>query len=759
MEMTGYSFIEKLQIAISDPLNCFFSLVIGAIVVLGIVLRILKIAPGLRNYLPVAASTIGIFGTFLGIFSGLMDFPGFSNYKPEHVDQLLAGMKTAFFTSIIGILGSMLLKITYRILLDTDKTKAPDADDSLRSIDTCLKDMRDVGLEQAELSRNSAEIIRDCLPDLGSMIAEKISEAQTDFLEKFRDSFTSMASQAFAELKDSVGQLNAWQIEYKKELETASGILESVAKNTAAAEKSFSQCISSISTFDEKSRSISESLQHISESEEKLYSCAELLKNDSDLFKSALEMTEQIGHSANELLPEISQNMNQLLREVKETKGELLQELSNQIINISEESVQSARTFQKMAENAFLGIESSVAMISDKSKECVDAATSGISASIDGMHAEFSACIGTLTGEFQNRMELSSLELATKFNEFCDLLDNTLTDFSKKSMFAFDAVIAANENIAKQSADTVRNSSTRFEDTAKAFTESSDGFMESISMGMNVALSKITKQLNDFEQKLTSMMSRLSSESDTSQQNFIRLMNEMNSSYLDANQSSVNKILSNLTNLTGEVTHNSSESYKAIKSGVDRISDTAEKCMKSIENFADETIRREKELNGKLEEIASESNERMQSFFTDETFSQIKRGVDTAFEKSNEFMLLASSGMRNDVSLMKVDMERLAQQMEISSQCMQRTIDAFRTDISEMRDKSLKEITSFLEDVANKSRKQFDEELRQELRTSLDSFVSAISELSAKFASDYGPLTERLKSVLEIAEKCNKANS
>lgn len=60
------------------------------------------------DYAPSLLTSLGIFGTFLGIVIGLL------NFDPQHIDgsiqQLLAGLKTAFITSIAGIAASITVK-------------------------------------------------------------------------------------------------------------------------------------------------------------------------------------------------------------------------------------------------------------------------------------------------------------------------------------------------------------------------------------------------------------------------------------------------------------------------------------------------------------------------------------------------------------------------------------------------------------------------------------------------------------------------
>ena len=59
------------------------------------------------EYFPTAVSTLGVLGTFFGITMGLVAFD--SGNLDQSIPGLLDGLKTAFFTSLAGMIGSMIL--------------------------------------------------------------------------------------------------------------------------------------------------------------------------------------------------------------------------------------------------------------------------------------------------------------------------------------------------------------------------------------------------------------------------------------------------------------------------------------------------------------------------------------------------------------------------------------------------------------------------------------------------------------------------
>lgn len=77
--------------------------------------------PSYVEYAPSLLTSLGIFGTFVGIVIGLW------NFDPKHIDSsielLLAGLKTAFFTSLFGMFASILFKKLETSYLDKQSIK------------------------------------------------------------------------------------------------------------------------------------------------------------------------------------------------------------------------------------------------------------------------------------------------------------------------------------------------------------------------------------------------------------------------------------------------------------------------------------------------------------------------------------------------------------------------------------------------------------------------------------------------------------
>jgi len=87
------------------------------------------------NTLPTVITSLGIFGTFLGIAIGLL---GFDVGDPQNsIVQLLEGLKIAFITSIAGIIIAISLKCLYSLWVKQESEEGATAD----TLSTQLKEI------------------------------------------------------------------------------------------------------------------------------------------------------------------------------------------------------------------------------------------------------------------------------------------------------------------------------------------------------------------------------------------------------------------------------------------------------------------------------------------------------------------------------------------------------------------------------------------------------------------------------------------
>lgn len=101
----GSSFMKVLL----DPINIIFVIIIFILGVLDI-----KTGKDLKSQIV----SVGVLGTFVGIFIGLQAFN--PDDITNSVNDILVGLKTAFFTSIVGMSVSTILSVSQTLKAKQD---------------------------------------------------------------------------------------------------------------------------------------------------------------------------------------------------------------------------------------------------------------------------------------------------------------------------------------------------------------------------------------------------------------------------------------------------------------------------------------------------------------------------------------------------------------------------------------------------------------------------------------------------------------
>lgn len=114
----------------------------------------------LVEYFPTLISSLGVLGTFLGITMGLLAFE--STNLDQSIPNLLDGLKTAFFTSLAGMTGSMILSAFISRKQDEKDGGISDINLAAREITKAVKAMSDANTEtlqtiQKQLAEQDSE--------------------------------------------------------------------------------------------------------------------------------------------------------------------------------------------------------------------------------------------------------------------------------------------------------------------------------------------------------------------------------------------------------------------------------------------------------------------------------------------------------------------------------------------------------------------------------------------------------------------------
>ncbi len=226
-------------------------------------------------------TTLGIFGTFLGIFFGLLGFD-VTNIAAS-VPQLLGGLKTAFLTSIAGMLAGLLLKEFPRVY---GIRVHHDHDTEQATVETMARCLSEIEQNQRDLleteSRQLARIEKALCGEGETTLLTQIQRLRTSFVDKQDELITSFNEFArkvadnnskaliealtqvmqdfnvkineqfgdnFKRLNEAVGKILEWQQEYGRQVDLMVKQIETTASAVDKSAETLALIISEANSF------------------------------------------------------------------------------------------------------------------------------------------------------------------------------------------------------------------------------------------------------------------------------------------------------------------------------------------------------------------------------------------------------------------------------------------------------------------------------------------------------------------------------
>jgi ABC-type transporter Mla subunit MlaD len=133
----------------------------------------------LFNLVPSIFTTIGIFGTFVGIIIGLLNFD--VNNITDSIPILLEGLKTAFFTSILGVILSLIYNYRNHSILhqveNKKEVKVSDELSALKELVAILKQFKEGS------NKNFTELSNILVGEKDNSLLTQISKLRTNIID------------------------------------------------------------------------------------------------------------------------------------------------------------------------------------------------------------------------------------------------------------------------------------------------------------------------------------------------------------------------------------------------------------------------------------------------------------------------------------------------------------------------------------------------------------------------------------------------
>lgn len=318
--------------------------------------------------------TLGVLGTFVGVFIGLLDFD--INNIEASIPYLLDGLKIAFYTSIVGMTIAILISIYQRSIgfkidnkdnLDfiTIQSKKLDKLDELVNIATANLESKNVLLEIKEMLKKSELLtasninINDTLKKIQDSISQDIvkqidslSKSLVKEIEKLSNDFSSDVicstnnlsneftntinlhfSENFKRFNKAVDNLLEWQEEHKKNILDSNDILAQSAKSVKAVD----EIISKIIERDEKTIELYKEVSNIMQE----------YKSQNIILDEKLQSIRDLGNGALQALKFMNTFFNDLNNHLKSTNETLITNTKATIDNVFISTIKDFESINK----------------------------------------------------------------------------------------------------------------------------------------------------------------------------------------------------------------------------------------------------------------------------------------------------------------------------------------------------------------------------------------------------------------------------
>lgn len=267
------------------------------------------------------ASTMGVLGTFVGVFMGLLKFDTYD--IQGSVPPLLEGLKTAFLTSIVGMIVSMLIKLFYKPIIKEQAVEIEGGDKMVEMMKLLVDAVRDIRRQNDEMKQAIVAVpvaltkidddvnkgVRDIemkIQHFGEIVAEQSSKELISALEQVMKDFETMMndqlSKSFKELAESCRQLNEWQQQHVELLRSIRQYTEETKANSEDSVRLFNDVNAKIALFRQNE---------------------EMLQKQLSETAFMLERAHQLGVDCKVIIPNLQDNIQAMVKVVKAMVGDV----------------------------------------------------------------------------------------------------------------------------------------------------------------------------------------------------------------------------------------------------------------------------------------------------------------------------------------------------------------------------------------------------------------------------------------------------
>lgn len=480
--------------------------------------------PDFVGYVPTLLTTLGIFGTFLGIVLGLLDFN--QNDIEASIPPLLEGLKTAFITSLAGIFTSLIFKTlsTFSFLKpDVVETTASEATPeailaAMQAQISEVKALKDamVGNEEstlfgqlkilrsdvndnAKLSLGAANDraqqqqenfeqfseklwlkLQDFADTLSKSATEQVIEALKQVIVDFNSNLTEQFGDNFKQLNEAVFKLVEWQENYKMQLEQM--------------QRQYEQGVESISATEASVAHISEQSKVIPESMQELKTVMEVNQHQLAELERHLEAFKVMRDKAVEAVPQIQQQVQATVNDISAAVTTASEHYRN-LLSESDKYIQNhVTTSNSLLERFATETEKGISQVGEKLKE----SSERISKDVEVAANEFT----DNTARTNQALQTSSDHVQAQTEVIKQHLQDAVTDLNSHMRDMIEKMVADAKVMATTMQDANQHLITDSEQMRDTVIQSTEKLQQRLSEVIDEAA---TQQINQAKRTFDSM--------------------------------------------------------------------------------------------------------------------------------------------------------------------------------------------------------------------------------------------------------------
>lgn len=395
---------------------------IGGVLALGIFFHLFRYSSKTAEVAPAILTSIGIFGTFLGVALGLWHFD--TADIQGSVPRLMDGLKTAFWTSIAGLFAALTLKIRAAVeqagRRAASQHRAATIDDLDLSLQALVKQLHD-GSEQSlrtELAKQHqssqrrfdqlVDVLTNYQQEMADANAKALVEAIRAVMNEFNTKINEQYGENFRQLNESVVAMLEWQQTYRTQLDDLISEQERSSNLMKEASNSFEYMVRNANAFNGISESLQELLTGLETQRMNIHS---QLGSLADMVNNAAEglpkLEERLSVLTQGMSDAVQSQQRWATEELSQTQKELTSQLHSMMLESQEQLLaqqqQSQQHMQKLGER----LERQVAQLDTGMEEELNKALRAFGLQLTALSEKFVSDYSPLTDKLTELVNMA----------------------------------------------------------------------------------------------------------------------------------------------------------------------------------------------------------------------------------------------------------------------------------------------------------------------------------------------------------------